>query len=184
MAACRDITSPGTEENACTSDTQCDRGYVCLGPPRSCRRYCAADADCAQPRGRCLITITTGAGQPIPNVPKVCSSGCDPTNTAAGGCPAAQKCSIGATTINNVREVFAVCTSAGAGAQGASCQNGAEGNEALCAANHLCTTTNGTAYNCRKICLVGSNALCAGGQTCIAFNPQLTMAGVEYGVCN
>lgn len=182
--ACRAIDASGTETNACVSLTDCDRGYVCLGGSgaSSCKKYCDSTADCAAPRGMCVIDITDGVN-PIAGLPSVCSSGCDPANTAAGGCPAGFKCTMYTTTHDSVDYDVADCTPAGVGGQGASCQGAGSGDDALCAANQLCTTVNGTTFNCRRICTnVGGS--CGGGLSCIGFGTPFVLAGTEYGVCN
>jgi hypothetical protein len=177
--ACREILTPGTEVSACTADTRCDAGYRCLGAFGACRKYCDADADCGTPRGKCIVEVTSG-GTPIAGIPKLCTSNCDPLGSSAGLCPANFKCGIFTIAAQNVTD----CTRAGAGGQGASCQGGGQGDEALCAANHLCTTVNaGVNFNCRRMCIPGG-AACGGGLTCINFNPPLVVAGVTYGVCN
>jgi hypothetical protein len=181
--ACRDVSSPGTETDTCASLEECDRGYVCIGSATnsSCKKYCETNADCGSPRGQCVIDITDGTN-PIPGLPPVCSSNCDPVGSPAGFCPAGWKCGVFVQTHNAVDYNIADCTPAGAGGQGASCQSGANGNDALCSTNHLCTTLNGTTFNCREICTIGGGQ--CGGLTCLQFDPPLTIGGTEYGVCN
>jgi len=78
-----------------------------------------------------------------------------------------------------------VCSPAGAGGQGASCQSGANnGADSLCKANFLCSTVDGSAFNCRHYCNKTANTGCPGGTTCIPFSTPFKIAGVEYGVCN
>jgi hypothetical protein len=185
--ACRQIVAPGREGDACNlGNGYCDAGYVCLGSGgRSCKKYCSTNADCVAPRGQCVLDITAN-GTPIAGIPSVCSSGCDPTNVAAGGCPANYKCNIFTATHNGMDFNITDCVGppATAGTQGANCKVGADGDDTLCAANHLCTTVNaGTNFNCRRTCNnVGGT--CGGGLTCIGFNPALVVGGTTYGVCN
>lgn len=178
--ACRTVFTPGDEESTCINATRCDAGFVCLFDAGTnvgnCKRYCDADADCGTPRGRCIITITSG-GQPIADIPKACSSNCDPTNTAAGGCPSSRKCSL----FNAAGTGIVDCAIAGTGTQGASCQSGGVADDKLCAPDFLCTTV-GAAVACRRICRVGDNSTC-GGLTCIPFETPFVV-DVEYGVCN
>ncbi len=183
--ACRPVTTPGQVTSTCDTADDCDRGFVCLGSSagRSCRKYCEANTDCTAPRGQCVVDIVSGT-TPVPNIPSVCSSGCDPTNVAAGGCPASWKCNVYTATHNAMTYNITDCDpSVGALGQGGNCKVGTEGDDALCSANHLCTTIDaGTNFGCRKICnRAASNC---GALTCIAFNPALTVGGTEYGVCN
>jgi hypothetical protein len=187
-SACRQVIQAGTETSQCNlGNGYCSPGYVCLGGTggRACKKYCSTNADCVAPRGQCVVDITNGA-QPIPGVPSVCSSTCDPTNVAAGGCPANWKCNI--FTANHGGTDFNITDCAPppttAGVQGANCKVGADGDDNLCAANFLCTTVNaGTNFNCRRTC-TNVGAACPTGGTCIGFNPAFTVAGTQYGVCN
>lgn len=187
--ACRAVSTPGKETNTCGSPSGCDVGYVCLNGANNgqgfCKRYCSADTDCVQPRGKCVTDILSG-GMPIAGIPSVCTSNCDPVNVAASGqCPAAHKCGIFSNTHAGVTQNIVDCAAAGVLAQGGNCKVGAVGQDNLCAADHLCTTINaGTNFNCRRICNRGLGNTNCPGLTCIAFNPALTVAGVEYGVCN
>jgi hypothetical protein len=184
--ACRAIDATGTETSACEGITSCDRGFVCLGPVggSACKRYCDDNLDCAQPRGMCVIDITDGTN-PIPGIPSVCSSNCNPANVAAGGCPAGFKCGLFTQTHDAVTYDIADCTLAGAGGQGASCTGTGVGDDSLCSANTLCTTLNGTTFNCRRVCTASSGGPeCGGSQDCLSFDPPFMIAGTEYGVCD
>lgn len=186
--ACRQILAAGTETGQCNlGNAYCDAGFVCLGGTggRACKKYCSTSADCAGPRGQCVIDITNN-NAPIAGIPSVCSSGCDPTNVGAGGCPTNWKCNIFTATHGgqdfNITDCAPPPTTAGV--QGANCKVGADGDERLCAQNFLCTTVNaGTNFNCRRTCS-NVGAACATGGTCIGFNPAFTVAGTTYGVCN
>jgi hypothetical protein len=181
--ACRSVVGTAASEGqACSNPSGCQAGLVCLASG-VCKKYCDGNDDCQQPRGQCLIEIQN-AGAPVPNVPLVCSSGCDPTNNAAAnGCPAGKKCGMFVVTRNAVDIDITECTGAGNLAQGGDCTGGGGGNDALCAVDHSCTTTNGTNFNCRRVCQVGGPAVC-GGLACIGFNPAINIGGAEYGVCN
>ena len=131
----------------------------------------------------------TNGSTPIPGV-QVCSSNCDPSNSAAGPCPAGQgKCGFfyvnNALTNNQDRDIVQ-CTPPGAGTQNAACGTFANPNDALCAANFMCSSTNGTSVECRRVCnlTTGGNE-CVGvpGTSCAGFNPALTIGGITYGIC-
>ncbi len=184
--ACRAVTTAGRETSTCTNPTRCDAGFVCLvgGNIGTCRKYCDADADCGTPRGKCVVDITDGAGTPLAGIPTTCSSNCDPTNVAAGGCPPNLKCGLFTTTHLGVTQNIAQCAPATAtGTQGVNCRVGTVGDDKLCAPDFLCTSVAAGANNCRRICNRTLNTGC-GALTCIAFNPALTLGGTEYGVCN
>jgi hypothetical protein len=182
--ACRAVTFPGHEIDTCTTLDDCDSGYVCIGGGgnSSCKKYCATNADCSPPRGQCVIDITDGTN-PIPGVPPVCSSNCDPAGSPAGFCPTGWKCGLFTQTHLGTDFNIADCTVAGGGGQGGNCKVGATGDDSLCASNFLCTTIDaGTNFNCRRICTIGGGQ--CGGLTCLQFNPPFTLGGTEYGVCN
>jgi hypothetical protein len=184
--ACREIVTPGRETNACTGLDGCDAGYVCLGGGghSACKKYCTSTADCSPPRGQCVIQITDGTN-PIPGLPAVCSSNCDPVNTAGGGCPSGWKCNFFTQPFMGMNYNIADCSFAGAGGQGANCTGAGTGDDTLCAANFSCTTINGGAsFQCRRICNRSAGGPQCGGLTCLAFNPAFVLAGTEYGVCN
>ncbi|MCW5806301.1 MAG: hypothetical protein KIT31_28305 [Deltaproteobacteria bacterium] len=186
--ACRQIIMQGNETATCSlGNAYCSAGFVCLGGAggRSCKKYCSSNADCAAPRGQCVIDITAN-NMPIAGIPSVCSSGCDPTNVGAGGCPTGWKCNIFTATHGGQNFNITDCAPppTTAGTQGANCKVGADGDDALCAANFLCTTVNaGTNFNCRRTCN-NVGAACPTGGTCIGFNPAFTVGGTQYGVCN
>jgi len=191
--ACRMITTPGHETSTCTGPSGCDKSYVCLGgaTDASCHKYCTADADCGTPRGQCVIDIQSG-GTPIAGIPSACSSNCDPANNAAPAvCPSTMKCSIFTATHLGTPHDISDCQVAGAGTQnlttgtGTSCKSGTNGDDTLCAANHLCTTfDSGTPvnFNCRRICTFPATQ--CGSRTCAHFSTPLMIGGTEYGVCN
>jgi hypothetical protein len=185
-SACRMITAQGHEMSACTAASDCDKQFVCVGAAGkpSCKKFCTSNADCVAPRGQCVIDVTNG-GQPIPGAPSICSSNCDPTNSAGGGCPTGFKCGMFNATHGGQQFQIADCTGAvGTGVQGTVCTGGGTGDESICSANFSCTTLNGGAsFQCRKICNKTANTGC-GALTCIAFNPAMNIGGTEYGVCN
>lgn len=187
-AACRAITTAGHETSTCTSPGRCDAGFVCLTADNigTCRKYCDADADCGTPRGKCVVDINDGTGNPLTGIPTTCSSNCDPTNVAAGGCPPTMNCGVFTTTHLGVAQNIAQCAPATAtGTQGVSCGPAGAPDDKLCAPDFMCTTvTAGGANNCRRVCNKTLNTGCTGLLTCIGFTTPLTLAGTEYGVCN
>ncbi|MCE9576365.1 MAG: hypothetical protein K8W52_24670 [Deltaproteobacteria bacterium] len=175
---CRAINSPGKETNTCGSFSECDHGYVCLGDGtnNACKKYCATNTDCAQPRGQCVVQIIDANSAPIPGA-VTCSSNCDPTASAAAYCPANWKCGIFTATFGGTDHDIADCTPAGTGVHGTTCVD-----DSTCGAQTLCTTVN-AAQKCRRICKVTAD--CAGltGTTCLQFSPQIIIGGSGYGVC-
>jgi hypothetical protein len=174
--SCRGITTPGTETSACTTFTDCAAGYVCAGG--RCHEWCGADSDCPQPRGLCAIPITDGT-TPVTTT-LTCSANCDPTNIAAGGCPAGQKCGFFSVDRGGMPLRVLDCAAAGPGAHGAACTA-----DSGCAANTLCSTVSAQ-QRCRRVCnrtTGGQECATLPGTTCIGFTGPLTVAGVEYGVC-
>lgn len=187
---CRAVNQAGTETSRCVGGTPpaaqssyCSGGYVCVGsaPSARCEKYCDMSSDCQQPRGQCVIQLVNGT-MDIPGA-TTCSSNCNPVNSAAGGCPAGDKC--GFFTVNNAltggtdRDIVD-CTTPGAGAHGATCTT-----DATCASDTLCTTVSAQT-RCRRVCnrtTGGSECAAIAGTSCIGFNPALTIGGTEYGVC-
>src|SRR5690606_12152439 len=103
--ACSSVLQPGRETSTCIGLDRCDAGYVCLGGSgsASCKKYCAEDADCGCPRGRCAITVANGV-TPITGIPSVCSSNCNPLPTGQPPeCPPSYKCGLATTTHNNMQ---------------------------------------------------------------------------------
>jgi hypothetical protein len=182
---CRSVNNPGRETSTCNAPDKCDKGFVCIGGASyaTCKKFCAANADCGTPRGRCTYDITAN-NMPIQGVPSACSSNCNPLSLAAPAeCPTGYKCTLFTATHNGMPAKIADCSPAGAGTQGANCKAGNLGNEAMCAQGYSCTSTDaGATYICRRVCNKTANTGCATG-TCIAFNPPHTI-DIEYGVCN
>ncbi len=178
---CRAINSPGKETSTCGSFSECDHGYVCLGDGtnNSCKEYCTVNADCAQPRGQCVIQIVDASQVAIPGA-VTCSSNCNPTAAAGAYCPANWKCGIFTATFGGTDHDIADCTPAGTGVHGAACTD-----DSTCGAQTLCTTVN-TATRCRRICnrtTGGTECASLAGTTCLGYTPALTIGGTEYGVC-
>lgn len=180
--ACRPLLTPGTETSSCTMASQCDRGFSCIGGSTyaACKKFCEADVDCGTPRGKCALQITAG-GQPIPNVPKVCTSNCEPTDTTAAGCPSNFKC----TLFTAASMPIADCALAGTGTQGVDCTSGTSGLESRCAKGYQCIKFGSeTTFKCRRICTNPStNNPGCGGQQCVGFSTPHTLGGTTYGIC-
>lgn len=171
---CRAVNVPGTETSTCASFSECAASHVCVG--NRCHRYCDMDTDCTPPRGLCAIQLTDQMGAAIPGA-TTCSANCNPLDSAAGGCPAGQKCGffegIGGRDIVD-------CTTPGAGGIGATCTN-----DSTCTSNTFCSTYNAQT-RCRRICnrtTGGPECAAVPGTTCIGFSTPLTIGGTEYGVC-
>ena len=179
--ACRPEVDTGTEATSCGgtfgSPQKCAKKYVCLGAgsDRSCKHYCAADTDCAGPRGQCVIQVTAN-GQPVPDG-TVCSSNCDPSVASDPACPPSWTCDLFTATFLGTDHMISDCRAAGAAAQGAACSA-----TVACAAGLSCIT-QGTAMKCAKLCKPPSNTGCPGGTTCMSFGTPFTVGGTEYGAC-
>ena len=183
--ACRPVAAnPGAEDNTCSNISGCPPGLVCLGNPGHCRKYCDDNPDCGQPRGQCVVTITDGTN-PIPGIPKTCTSNCDPTNSQANACPGGEKCSLFVLDVGGVPTNIVDCDTAGTRTNGQDCTTAGAANDGLCAKDHLCVTTSGggnTTNICRKTCIVGGAGICTAG-ACEGFNEAFIVGGTNYGFC-
>lgn len=189
---CRAVSVAGTETSTCTAPETCAAGYVCLGSPGHCRRWCAGDGDCTGAGSLCLLEVTYTGGNTVPGA-VTCSKACDPVGTVnPTGCPPSDAnsrwgCHIFADdpdgTFGNGDERFLTdCTTAPAtgGGDGVTCTSNSN-----CAPGYDCIalTTNGVTTNqCKQSCAY-LGGVCATG-TCSRFNePRPVIGGVEYGVC-
>lgn len=181
--ACRNILTPGTETSTCTTQTGCDRGFVCIGGAAyaSCKRYCEADAECGSPRGRCVLQFANAG----PDVPKFCTSNCEPTDTTAAGCPSTFKCTLFTATSGGTTYPIADCSLAGTGTQGTDCTSGTSPIESRCAKGYQCAKFGSeTTFKCRKICTQpGQTSSQCGGQNCVGYSTPHTIGTTTYGVC-
>jgi hypothetical protein len=181
--ACRNILTPGTETSTCTMNKQCDQNFTCIGGSAyaSCKKYCTADVDCGSPRGKCVLQF----GSAGPDVPKFCSSNCDPTDASAANCPSTFKCTLYSASSGGTTYKIADCSLAGTGTQGTDCTSGSQPFEAKCAKSFQCAQLVGdTTFKCRKICTApGTTTAQCGGQTCIGYSPPHTIGATTYGVC-
>lgn len=171
---CRAVTSMGTSNNHCTTDTACKDGYTCLGDGVAthtpwCSRFCEVDADCTGTGSRCVIGMQNAAGQPL-NI-DVCSNACDPY--AQTGCPSGMGCLAATATAGDYTD----CRYMGTKPDGASCTKSTE-----CLAGSVCAFEN-TVGACRSYCIVGNNNTCGVGETCVGFTGDLTIGATEYGAC-
>lgn len=179
--ACRNQVDTGTEGTSCGgtfgSPQKCARKYICLGDStnRSCKHYCASNADCMGPRGQCVIQVTAN-NQPVPNA-VTCSSNCDPSAASNPLCPAAWTCDLFTATFMTVAHPIVDCRVAGAAGQGATCST-----TVGCAAGLSCIT-QGAVMKCAKICKPPANTGCPGGTTCMSFGTPFSVGGTEYGAC-
>lgn len=177
---CRTVDTPGMVGSACSALQDCAGGFVCVDG--NCQQYCNVDADCGDPRRKCIITLQSG-GTPIPNA-TTCSSACDPTDAAAGGlCPAGFSCTLAFDDPDmdpqSGDEIpFATCNQAGSATQGQTCSTTSD-----CAINHLCINT-GTGSVCARVCTLSpAGGECSGTTSCGGLVPRMVIAGTEYGAC-
>ncbi|HUH04729.1 MAG TPA: hypothetical protein VML75_22185 [Kofleriaceae bacterium] len=184
---CRAVNTAGTETSTCSAPESCAAGYVCLGTPGHCRRWCAGDGDCTGAGALCLLQVTYSGGD-VPGA-VTCSKSCDPVGTVnPTGCPPSDAttrwgCHIFADdpdgTFGNGDERFLTdCTTAPltGGGDGVACTSNSN-----CAPGYDCINV-GT-NQCKQTCIYGGG-VCAVG-TCVRFaEPRPVIGGVEYGVCN
>lgn len=170
---CRAVTSQGTSNHHCSTDTACKAGYTCIGDgtPATpwCARFCLADADCLGDGSRCVIGLANEVGDLL-NV-TVCSNACNPVTQS--GCPSGMGCVARSATAGD----FTDCRYMGSKLDGQSCTSSAE-----CRPGSDCVTAGGVS-TCERYCLVGDDTTCGLGQTCVPFIGNLTIGAVEYGSC-
>ena len=157
--------------------SECALGYNCQGPNKTsatCKKFCSANSECGTPRGRCAITVSSNA-----QVPKVCSSNCDPSLTTDMECPPTFKCGLFAAGDADVLS----CTPAGTRTQGGDCKSGTVGDNALCAKGYRCSAVSSGVFQCRRICKMNAPN-CTGGLTCNRPFSTPFVVDVEYGHCS
>jgi cysteine-rich repeat protein len=173
--SCRAVTSQGTSNNHCTTDTACKAGYTCLGDGVAshtawCARFCLADSDCLGTGSRCVIDLANSGGTTIGVT--VCSNACDPY--AQTGCPTGMGCVGRTATVADYTD----CRYMGTKLDGQSCTSHSE-----CLPGSSCVGSAGNTI-CKSYCIVGNAGSCAAGQTCTPFVGNMTIGTVEYGACN
>ncbi len=208
---CREVVSPGTEKGNCTGANTCAGGYVCLGSPGQCRRYCGNDNDCGTDAFCFLDVVYDSGGGNLMDVPgaTTCSKVCDPEKASANGCPGSPQfgCHIflydpdDPPVTDGDEFLISDCSAAGAGGDDADCSmNGSFDCQAGfdcvvltfatictvtsdCALGQECDLAQGQCIDqlCKQNCRVVAGT-CATG-TCNSFNPPAVLGGVEYGVC-
>lgn len=176
---CRDVLTPGTEDDTCASVFDCAAGYVCVGD--SCRKYCNEDTDCSGPGGICLVQLQYGGGNDIPGA-VVCTVDCQPNLVTGNSCPAGYGCHLyyydpDGVADNGDEVNITDCDPppASGGALNASCTTNDQCNPGL-----DCITVNGTPQ-CKYTCTLPGGT-CPSG-TCQGFTDPAIVGGVEYGVC-
>jgi len=159
---------PGAPGEGCLTSSDCNGGMTCWGilplPGGTCQPYCSADDEC--PDTFCLGPPLAPAG--------VCLIGCDPV--AQVGCPTGQSCGLtfGLSHEGGPDQASTTCGTVGSAPEGTVCT----GMPTICGIGLGCA--NGS---CARICRVGSDSDCAGGQVCGVGDPPFIAAGVEYGAC-
>jgi cysteine-rich repeat protein len=171
---CRAITTSGTADSTCTTDTQCAAGFTCVTAQSSetisiCMQFCNTDAQCGA-GARCVFDLTTSNGTPL-NV-SVCSNACDVLTQT--GCATGLSCmpfSDQDGDITNCEEMD------GTVLDGQTCVSS---NDCLPAS--ACVSTSGGTKRCRELCDV-DNPTCSAGLSCDAFSSPLEVNGLELGSC-
>lgn len=182
---CRTVASPGVEGSTCAGPGDCGAGYTCVADgfgSATCKPYCSGDEHCGAPRGQCLVQLQSG-GADIPGA-LVCTSSCDPTDIAAGGCPLTYGCFPFIINPDGVAgsgdEVDIVeCAPAGDGTQFDLCIDNSD-----CAPDYLCVDTGLTFFECLRQCdNVGAACAAVNGTDCLGFADPHVVGGTEYGAC-
>jgi hypothetical protein len=177
---CRDVTAPGNELSTCAGSTTCAAGYVCIGTPGACRRYCTSDGDCgtATDGALCIVNVIDDNQQPIAGA-KLCTQDCDPVTGSR--CPSGFSCHVYRESAGAMRPLTA-CDAAGAGTQNAACTDNRS-----CAVGYDCYSVTpaggGTpTKKCLHNCNATANTGCAGtGGVCQGTGRVI--GGIEYGGC-
>ncbi len=162
---------PGTSGEACGPDYECGAGMICFGvtsDPPFCRQYCENDSDCP---GESICYMALMIDSERRGV--TCTLSCDPTADDPI-CPAGIRCGIyyREETMQN----FTHCLgSVGTGRGGSRCTSGAD-----CAHGFFCPSEGAPPY-CHRWCTLPDGTECAG--VCMAFEPAVSVNGVEHGYC-
>ncbi len=184
---CRAVTASGDELDTCASGSECAAGFVCIGNPGRCRRYCDDNGDCPGDGGLCVINLSYN-GNPIPGA-VTCSTHCDPIANNNNGCPATWGCHLYSYDPDGVpgngdEMYLSDCDAppANGGGVGSSCSGSGD-----CLPGNDCVTINGSS-SCRPTCLCpggncGSGSCPGGSGSCYGYDPAIVIGGLTYGVC-
>jgi hypothetical protein len=182
---CRAVNSPGTETSTCAASEDCAAGYVCIGQPSSCMKFCNSDSQCgsANDGSLCIINIIDANMANVPpgcsgtTCAKICTQACDLSTQT--GCPSAFGCNLYQESAGQMRLVTSCDGTLGAGGQGATCTANTD-----CKKGFGCFNT-GMVSKCFHYCNVTANTGCAGitGTTCTGLGTPVVFGGVEYGAC-
>ncbi len=163
---CRDVVSPGTEGDTCTTAKECEPGYTCIGSASTaaCVRFCKDHSQCVAPGGVCTENIDTIT---------YCTANCDPLTSA--GCPGDWGCHF--EYDGGLARYYTNCVPSGPGGQGAACITDHD-----CQQNFSCVNVDGQTA-CLKNCNDSANSGGGGGTSCNGLTPPATLGAVQYGVC-
>jgi hypothetical protein len=155
------------------SSDDCKAGNICSSVNSSvttCHQFCTGESDCKQPPvgpaanvGHCIVQLT---GTPY----SFCTVPCDPVNATAN-CAGGLACTIGATmTINEITS----CETVGTKTDTQACSSIND-----CAPGYTCTSINGAAASCRRVCAAPADCLGVGpgGYSCHI------NTGDHWGIC-
>ncbi|HEY5922468.1 MAG TPA: hypothetical protein VIV11_12390 [Kofleriaceae bacterium] len=172
--SCRAVTSQGTSNSHCMTETACKDGYTCTGDMATarawCARFCTQDTDCLGIGSRCLIDLENNNGDPLDVT--VCTNACDPVTQS--GCPT----SMGCLPFHAATGDYTDCFYGGAKALGQTCAADSE-----CATGLVCAGP-ATGATCKKNCIVGAASTCPTGQTCVGYTDAINIGANTYGACN
>lgn len=154
---------PKSAYQTCGTQTDCGTGTSCVS--YACKPFCHVDADCAQPKARCVQVYM---GTPVPGW-KSCTAGCDLANPSG-------VCGAGSTCVVVLPDISDCVGGAGSGVGPGTC---VPGNDLACAPGYGCRA-DGT---CAKWCRVGQND-CPAGSSCSAAPLGTQANGVAYGTCS
>jgi hypothetical protein len=178
MRACIQAGTAGLNQ-LCSTATDCAPGLICLNASptaNACGQFCEADGECSG--GLCIVSLSDGSGNTIPNV-TLCSTTCNPitnANCTIGG----SGCKVGQEQTGAMRW-FTSCYPAGNGGQGSPCSSSAD-----CAPRTWCITSSTQGNICSTYCNVNAPS-CPGGTSCSGVQDQnmnpIVVNGVTYGAC-
>jgi hypothetical protein len=178
--ACMFASDPTTLlDDNCKAGSTCD-DLIGTGNP-VCRKYCAANTDCAS--GEVCADMATIYGFANPPGFGWCEPSCTPFSSAAGNCPSNFDCGedwylVEQTDPTNPTAGFFFCKKTGTGAAYASCDNGMGGpDDTKCGANLWCNDINGGQGTPQYLCF--ENCDMAGTHACSMPPADAGMGGVS-----